>query len=168
VASRELLTNPAFEDGEDGWTNPGIPIVYPAPQSGDGNSTPDVAAQSPSNLAWFGGLNRADDRLSQDISIPADAASVTLSFYYAIVTKESSTTENDVVDVSVVTSTSDVIALAHLSDNNATSTWTKFTAAVPTSLAGQTVTLLFHGVTNATVITSFYIDTASVQAVACP
>jgi hypothetical protein len=167
TASRELLANPGFDGADLSWDNPGIHIVYLADGSG-GNNTPDVIAQSPPNLAWFGGLNRENDLLSQSVTIPANAASVMLSFYYWIITDESSAAENDVFDVSLVDLAGTETPLAHLGDNNAGDAWVLFKAAVPPSLAGQTVTLQLHGQTNATQVTSFYIDTVSLLAVACP
>jgi len=134
---------------------------------GSGGDTPEIAAQSPPNLAWFSGYNRADDVLSQLVVLPADAASMTVSFYYAIFTREVSAAENDVMDVQLIAGTQ-TIPLAHFSDNNPVGTWTRFSAPLPTSLAGQTATLQFHDTTNASLITSFYVDTVSVQAVACP
>jgi hypothetical protein len=46
TASRELLTNPGFDDADLIWTNPGVRLVYLANGSG-ANNTPEVAAQSP-------------------------------------------------------------------------------------------------------------------------
>jgi hypothetical protein len=163
TASRELLVNGGFDSGEPPWTNPGIRIVY----LGNGSNPPRVVAQSPLNLAWFGGLNREDDQLTQDVTIPANAASVTLSFYYTIISDEVSAAENDVLDVSALVGTQ-VVPLGHLGDNNQTNDWIRFTSAVPLSLAGQTVTLQIRAITNATLVSSFYIDTVSLQAVACP
>ncbi|HET6148316.1 MAG TPA: hypothetical protein VFH68_12360 [Polyangia bacterium] len=167
TASRELLANPGFDGPDLIWENAGIPVIYLANGSGASN-TPDVVAQSPSNLAWFGGVSRQENLLSQRVTIPANAASVTLSFSYAIITAETSDDENDVFDISMVTAGGEVVPLAHLSDNNASGDWILFKAAVPPSLFGQTVTLELRGLTNATLVTSFYIDTLSLLAVACP
>ena len=173
TSTRELLVNPAFDlasERETGWTNPGMPIVYAAPAPGGGvTGHPDVAAQSLPNLAWFGGLDNADDRLSQSIAIPAGATQLTFSFFYAVVTGKTGTAEADTFDVSLLAGTQ-VISLAHLSNLNATDTWTPVSVPLPATLAGQTVTLQLRGVTNANVnrTTSFYIDTLSFSAVACP
>ena len=167
TASRELLANPGFDGDDLIWDNPGQRIVYLANGRG-GNNTPDVVAQSPTNLAWFGGINRKSDQLSQSVTIPANAASVTLGFYYWIITDEGGAGENDVFDVSLVDPAGAETPLAHLSDNNASNDWVSFKAAVPLSLAGKTVTLQLRGQTNATQTTSFYIDTVSLLAVACP
>jgi hypothetical protein len=169
TATRELLTNRAFEGGETGWmvsVAGGFPLVYAADGSGDDN-TPEIAAQSSRNLAWFAGYNRADDILSQSVVLPANAGAMSISFYYAIFTREVSPTENDVMDVQLIAGTQ-TISLAHLTDNDPVDTWTSFTAPLPTGLAGSTVTLQFHVTTNPSLLTSFYVDTVSVQAVVCP
>ena len=172
-ATRELLANPAFDLDllETGWTNPGAQIVYQALAPGAPGTTnqPDVAAQSLPNLAWFGGLGSADDRLSQSIAVPAGASNLTVSFFYAVVTGKTGTTELDTFDATLLAG-AQVISVAHLSNLNATDTWTPVSVALPAALAGQTVTLQLRGVTNAntTRFTSFYIDTMSFGAVACP
>jgi hypothetical protein len=166
--ARELLTNPGFEAGESGWmvfVAGNFPLVYEA--DGGGGNNPAIAAQSPPNLAWFAGYNPADDVLSQSVVIPANAFSITVSFYYSIFTREVSAVENDVMDVQVIAGPQ-TIPLVHFSDNNPVETWTRFSAALPISLAGQTVTLQFHDTTNANLLTSFYVDTVSVQVVTCP
>jgi hypothetical protein len=171
--TRQLLINPAFDfdtgsqnPGETGWTNAGMPIVYLA--NGTGSNHPDVTAQSPPNLAWFGGLNNENDQLSQSVSIPTGATSLSFSFFYAVVTQESNgAAQADVFDVTLLAGTQ-VISLAHLSEDNATNTWTPVTVPVPSALAGQAVTVMLHGVTNNNNrFTSFYIDTMAFQAVVC-
>ena len=167
TSTRELLANPAFEGGETGWmisVAGGFPLLYVANDTSGSN--PEIVAQSPPILAWFAG-SRADDVLSQTIVLPANAASMTVSFYYAIFTQEVSAAESDVMDVQLIAG-AQTISLAHFSDNSPVGTWTRFSAPLPASLAGQTVTLRFHDTTNATLITSFYVDTVSVRAVACP
>ncbi len=171
--THQLLINPAFDldtgslnPGETGWTNPGVAIVYLA-NGVRASGRPDVAAQSSPNLAWFGGLNNEDDQLSQSVSIPAGATSLSFSFFYAVVTAENNAIpEADVFDASLLAGTQ-VISLAHLSENNATNTWTPVTVPIPATLAGQTVTVRLHGVNDAARITSFYIDTLAFQAIVC-
>ena len=166
TATRELLVNPGFDAGEAGWTNPGIRIVYFANGS-NANNTPEIAAQSAPNLAWLGGLNREDDILTQSFLVPANAASVMLSFYYAIWSEESGGDESDVMDVQVLAGNQTILQI-HFSDNDAVSSWNHVTAPLPANVAGQTLTLQFHAVTDGSLITSFYVDTVSLQAVACP
>jgi hypothetical protein len=172
TSTRQLLVNPAFDVdlNETGWTNPGFQVVYAAPSPGGGvTGHPDVAAQSLPNLGWFGGLDSADDRLSQSIDIPAGSSKLTFTFFYAVVTGKTGITEADTFDASLLAGTQ-VISLAHLSNLNATDTWTPVSVPLPATLAGQTVTLQLRGVTNTNVTrtTSFYIDTLSFSVVTCP
>ena len=168
TSTHQLLANPGFEAGTTNWTTSvagGFALIYVA--TGMGNSSPDVAAQSPPNVAWFGGYNNADDIASQSVVIPADATSINVSFYYAIVTRENGTAANDVMDVTV-TAGAQTTAVAHFSNANAVAAWTRFSAALPATLAGQTVRLQFRDLTNNNAITSFYVDTVALQVVACP
>jgi hypothetical protein len=143
-----------------------IDLVVLANGSG-AQGTPAIAAQSPPNLAWFSGYNNSDDSADQTVTIPASATSINVSFYYAVFTRETSAAENDVMNVQLITD-SQTIPLLHLSDNAPVSTWTRFSASLPTTLAGQTVTLHFEDMTNGTLISSFYIDTVSLSVVGCP
>ncbi len=169
---QELLVNGAFDltPLELGWTNPGIPIVYEARAPGGGETDhPDVAAQSQPNLAWFGGTDSADDRLSQAIAIPAGATQLTFSLTYVVITGKTGVTEVDTFDATLLAGTQ-VVSLAHLSNLDATDTWTPVSMRLPAALAGQMVTLQLRAVTNANAnrTTSFYIDTLSLQATASP
>jgi len=162
--------NPGFDatPGTTGWTTSvagNFDLIYVA--TGAGGATPAIAAQSPPNVAWFGGYNNADDIATQSVVIPADATAITVSFYYAVFTRETGNAENDVMDVTV-TAGAQTTTLAHFSNANPVTTWTRFSAPLPTTLAGQTVRLQFRALTNGNVITSFYIDTVAVQVVACP
>jgi hypothetical protein len=169
LTTRELLTNPNLDLGTTGWTISvagDFPMIYVA--DGRGNASPDVVAQTAPNVAWLSGYARADDVLSQRVTIPASTTATTVTFFYAIITGENGAAENDVMDVQVIADTR-TIALAHFSDNTPVADWTRFSALLPASLAGQTVTLEFHATSNpGNATTSFYVDTISVQVVGCP
>ena len=161
----QLLDNPSFDDGDTVWTSQSSALT-PIINLDDG--TFDVAAQSPGYFAWLGGYNNADDVLSQTLTVPAAASSLTLSFYYQIITSESTSgSEFDTMDVTLV-APGQTYQLGHFSDNSAVGSWTRFSTVVPATLAGQTVTLRFEAVTDISFVTSFYVDTVSMQAVACP
>jgi hypothetical protein len=163
----ELLGNPSFDDGDTVWTSQSpASITTPIINLDDG--TFDVAAQSPSYFAWLGGYDRANDVLSQSVTIPASTSSLTLSFYFAVFTAETTTgSEFDTMNVALVTP-QQTYQLAHFSNLSAISSWTRFTTVVPSTLAGQTATLRFKATTDGSLATSFYVDTVSLQAVACP
>src|SRR5262249_50887442 len=125
-------------------------------------------------LAWLGGYDDADDDLYQAVTIPASTVGLTLSFSYKVFTRESKMGRPfDFLNVELhgASGGSDqVVALGQLSNKTAASTsnWTRFSAMLPPALAGQTVELHFHATTDLTALTSFYVDTVSLEAVGCP
>jgi hypothetical protein len=92
---------------------------------------------------------------------------MTVSFFYSIITREILPIQSDIMDVTL-TAGARTTTLAHFSNLDAVNAWTRLSVAIPANLAGQAVSLRFHGTTNALAITSFYIDTVSLQVVACP
>jgi len=167
AVTSQLLVNPGFDSGTTGWTTSvagGFALIFVA--TGSGGNSPDVAAQSPPNVAWFGGYNNADDIAAQSVAIPAGATAINLSFFYAVVSRDTSNTEVDVMDVTV-TAGAQTTAVAHFNNLTSAANLTRFTATLPVSLAGQTVRIQFRDQTNATGITSFYIDTVALQATTC-
>ena len=164
----QLLVNPGFDSGTTGWTISvagGFPLIYAA--NGGGGNLPDVAAQSPPNLAWFGGYNNADDIAAQSVTIPATATAINLSFFYAVVSRATGNNESDVMDVTVTAGTQ-TTTVAHFNNLTSADNFTTFTAALPATLAGQTVRLQFRDQTDGNAITSFYIDTVALRVVTCP
>jgi hypothetical protein len=166
TSTLELLRNPSFDDGDTVWTSQSLASITPIINLDDG--TFDVAAQSAPYFAWLGGYNNASDVLSQTVTVPASTSSLMLSFYFAVVTSETTAaSEFDTMNVALVTA-QQTYQLAHFSNLSANSNWTRFTTVVPSTLAGQTVTLRFKAATDPSFVTSFYVDTVSIQAVACP
>jgi hypothetical protein len=135
--------------------------------------TPDsalmtVKSQTPSYLAWLGGYNNAQDDLSQQVTIPAGASSITLTFYYLIQTMESSPGIFDTMQVYTDDPASGkYTAVATFNDNMPTSVWTRFSISLPLSLAGQTVVIGFQATTDNTKYTNFFVDSVSLDVVAC-
>jgi hypothetical protein len=165
-ASSELLVNPAFDLGPDsGWMSNGMIIFEDDP------TLLDTTSETPPYLAWLGGYEFADDDLWQTVTVPASTVSLTLSFSYQVFTNERPISSNppfDFMNVQFVGANGSVVQVGQLSDKNATDKWTHFVAVVPPALAGQTVELHFHATTDGTLLTSFYVDTVSLQAVGCP
>lgn len=172
----ELLKNPAFDLAPVGtmWTqapyDPALPVV-----------TADVGVplQSAPNYAWMGGLQATDygqstvsDTLYQDIAIPATATTLVLTGYYEVRTGDSPTLVYDKASVSLAQTTGTVIepvfTEAQLNNTHATTTWTAINHTFTNVPAGQTVRLLFGTSNDITLATSFYFDTLSLKAMACP
>src|SRR5690242_2772555 len=75
-AQTEYIQNGGFELGDAGWTVEGAPF-------GIADNTGGLA-RSGSWFGWFGGVAGEIDDSYQLITIPSDATSATLSFYYNI------------------------------------------------------------------------------------
>jgi hypothetical protein len=163
--SMQVLANPGFDAGSVAWTETTLsPSTIITPDS----ALTSLKAQSPSNLAWLGGYSNGRDDLSQVVAIPAGATSITLSFYYAIATQESSPGISDTMDVYVYDpGTAKYTSVAAFNDNMATPTWTRFVATLPLSLAGKTVQVGFEAATDGAKNTNFFIDTVALDVVAC-
>src|SRR6266436_2606357 len=77
-AQTELIINGGFESGTDlnptGWTLGGGAAAYPFPS----------VAHSGSRFLYLGGTENEVDYAYQTITIPSDASSAILSFYYNI------------------------------------------------------------------------------------
>jgi hypothetical protein len=161
----QLLMNPNFDAGHVGWseTTASASTVI----TNDSTLT-TVKAQTPSYLAWLGGYNNAQDDLSQVVTIPAGASSITLSFYYLIQTMESSPAILDTMQVYTYDPASaKYTAVATFNDNMPTSTWTRFSVTLPASLAGMTFELGFQATTDNTKYTNFFLDSVTLDVTAC-
>ncbi|MFC4149432.1 M28 family peptidase [Micromonospora mangrovi] len=148
-AGGQLIGNSGFESGSTPWTA----------SSGVITSDTGQAAHGGSYKAWLDGYGSSHtDTLSQSVSIPAGCASYTLAFWLHIDTAESGTTAYDKLTVQVGTTT-----LATYSNVNAVTGYTQRTFNLA-AYAGQTVTLKFTGVEDASLQTSFVVDDVTLQA----
>jgi Putative Ig domain len=141
--SGQKLLNPGFESGAVNWTASSGVITNSASQ----------AARTGSWKAWLDGYGTSHtDTLTQSVAIPAGCAA-TLSFYLHIDSAETTTvTAYDKLTVKVGTTT-----LATYSNLNKAAGFTLRSFNV-SAFAGQTVTVSFGGVEDASLQTSFVID----------
>ncbi|MEU4481329.1 M28 family peptidase [Micromonospora sp. NPDC023966] len=148
-AGGQLIRNSSFESGSTPWTA----------TSGVITNSSSQAARTGSYKAWLDGYGSTHtDTLSQSVSIPAGCASYTLSFWLHIDTAETTTgTAYDRLTVQVGTTT-----LASYSNLNAASGYTQRSFNLA-AYAGQTVTLKWTGVEDASLQTSFVIDDVTLQ-----
>src|SRR5438876_690880 len=80
-AQTELIVNGGFESGSTGWVLSGSPfLAEPATDGG--------LAHSGMYYLWMGGATNEIDAAYQTITIPGNATSCTLSFYYNIDSRE--------------------------------------------------------------------------------
>ncbi|MFI7282724.1 M28 family peptidase [Micromonospora chersina] len=148
-AGGQLIGNSGFESGSAPWTA----------SSGVVTNSSSQAARTGSYKAWLDGYGSSHtDTLSQSVSIPAGCSSYTLSFWLHIDTAETTTgTAYDKLTVQVGSTT-----LATYSNLNAASGYAQRSFNLA-AYAGQTVTLKWTGVEDASLQTSFVIDDVTLQ-----
>ncbi|MEW2329196.1 M28 family peptidase [Micromonospora chersina] len=145
----QLIGNSSFESGSAPWTA----------SSGVITNSSSQAARTGSYKAWLDGYGSSHtDTLSQSVSVPAGCSSYTLSFWLHIDTAETTTgTAYDKLTVQVGSAT-----LATYSNLNAASGYAQRSFNLA-AYAGQTVTLKWTGVEDASLQTSFVIDDVTLQ-----
>ncbi|MFJ8039148.1 putative Ig domain-containing protein [Kitasatospora sp. NPDC096147] len=142
----QLLANPGFESGNSAWTI----------SSGVIDNSTTKPARTGSYKAWLNGYGSAHtDSATQTVTIPA-GCKATLGFYLRIDTAETGTTAYDKLTVSV-----NGTALKTYSNVDKTATYTLRTFDL-SAYAGQSVTVKFNGVEDASLATSFLIDDTSI------
>ncbi|MET8911358.1 M28 family peptidase [Micromonospora sp. NPDC004551] len=148
-AGGQLIGNSSFESGSTPWTA----------SSGVITNSSSQAARTGSYKAWLDGYGSTHtDTLSQSVTIPAGCASYTLSFWLHIDTAETTTsTAYDKLTVQVGSTT-----LATYSNLNAASGYAQRSFNLA-AYAGQTVTLKWTGVEDASLQTSFVLDDVTLQ-----
>jgi len=150
-AAGQKIANPGFESGAASWSSTAGVI---------GQNAPREPAHSGSWDAWLDGYGRAHtDSISQSVTIPSGCSSYTLSFWLHVDSSETTaTTAYDKLTVSLGSTT-----LATYSNLNKGSGYVQRSFDV-SAFAGQTVTLSFRGVEDASLQTSFIVDDTSLTA----
>lgn len=156
--STQLIGNPGFEAG---------PSIWAASTGVIDNTNTAAPARSGSWKAWLNGYGTSHtDDLDQQITIPADACSVALSFWLWISSSEgSSAPARDTLTVTVRDAAGTVLrTLATYSNRDRTSGYVRKSFDLA-PYKGQTVRLHFRGVENASRATSFLIDDTALDVV---
>jgi subtilisin family serine protease len=151
----QLLLNPGFESGNVSWV---------ATTGVIDNST-GRPPRTGSWKAWLDGYGTTHtDSCYQTITIPAGAASATLSFYVRIDTAETTTTTQfDRLQIQIRDTSNTVLAtLATYSNLNANSTYVLKTFDL-SAYRGQTIRVYFLGTEDSSLQTSFVIDDTAVN-----
>lgn len=156
-AESEILTNATFASGSTGWVRSGN--FYADSRFSVCRSCPGYAYLSNSDGTPGNNLN---GMLYQAVTIPANATSATLSFWYSITTQETTTsTAFDVLFVSIQDKTTgSALGIAELSNLNSTSGYVKRTVNL-SAYAGHTIWFSFSAATDGGKPTVFRIDDAS-------
>jgi aminopeptidase S len=140
----QKLGNAGFETGTTPWTATAAVIG-----ANTGNGSPRTGTRD----AWLDGYGSTHtDTLSQSVTLPAGCSTYTLSFYLKISTAETSTT-TQFDKLTVLAGTTTLQVFSNL--NASAYTLRSYNLA---TFAGQTITISFTGVEDASLQTSFAID----------
>ncbi|RAJ36886.1 immune inhibitor A peptidase M6 [Kitasatospora sp. SolWspMP-SS2h] len=140
----QVVVNGGFESGSSPWTSSSGVITSDSGQSAHGGTS----------FAWLNGYGSAHtETLAQTVTLPAGCTSATLSFWLHVDTAETTkTTAYDRLTAKLGSTT-----LATYSNLDAVAGYVKKTLDV-SAYAGQTVSLAFSGVEDASLQTSFVLD----------
>lgn len=156
VTCRDVIGNGSFESSIfSPWQASGYPVLYHS------------LGYESSSSAWLGGYNNAADALVQRVTIPDDATSASLS-YWVFVQSQASGEPLDPLDADDLLQ----IEIRDLSNNLlailATHDGTELGASVSDPLdlityRGQTINLRFYATCDEDIISSFFIDTVTLD-----
>lgn len=151
----QLLVNPGFESGNVGWiTTSGVIDNSPSP----------YPARTGGWKAWLNGYGTVStDYAYQQITIPSNACSATLTFWLWIDSAETTTTTvYDRLQVQILDSSGNLLAtLATYSNVNETSGYVQRSFNL-IGYRGQTIRIRFYGTEDFSLQTSFLIDDVAV------
>ncbi len=156
-----LIQNGGFEQGSQGWQE----------NSAGGYELVDSTnAHSGKSSAFLCGYAGCDDSIGQSFTVPANASSLSISYWWYGDTNETTGSCVDTFTVTVVDSTGNTIGQVQAACNkDATRTWQQVTVDASSLLAnyaGQDVTLVFsaQSASTSSKTSAFYVDDVAVTA----
>ncbi len=163
AAGTELTTNSGFEAGQSPWAE----ITSPSQQAVVAGT-----AHSGSAAAKLCGVNNCNDQLYETVTLPTSFTSLTWSYWYDFQTQETSSSCNDQFRSAIRTTNGTVVTIPQDVCNTAkTNGWVQKSVDLTSKLlpyAGQKVQVYFHGYTNSSLPTTYYIDDVSLSAGTAP
>jgi len=149
----DVMQNGGFEAGSTGWQQ----------QSALGYSLiSDANARTGGLGAYLAGVNNADDRLSQQVTLPA-GASVTLRLWWYMSTTETAGVWDHLVVALLRPDGSLMTTIASIDNTASAHLWQELAVDL-SPYAGQTVVLRFTATTDQANTTDFYVDDVSLVA----
>jgi hypothetical protein len=143
------LTNPGFENQSQGWTASTDVIT----------SSTNRPAHSGQWKAWLGGYGEGHiDKLSQDVTLPASAHTVSLTFYLHIDTEESAGTAYDKMRVRVRRTDGTFIATLKTYSNQDAAPGFSLRSIDLSAYKGQTIRISLEAQEDSGSATSFVVD----------
>ena len=156
-----LIQNGGFEQGSQGWQES---------SAGGYELVDSTNPHSGSYSAFLCGYAGCDDGISQSITVPGSASSLTVSYWWYGDTNETASSCVDTFTVTLLDSAGNTIGQAQAACNtDATRSWQQVTfdaSKLLASYAGQDVTLIFSAQSNSTSsqTSAFYVDDVAVTA----
>jgi hypothetical protein len=172
----QLLVNPGFEEatqeGAIGWSEISMEdqhLTFPEDQL-------PISIEEGNRAAWLGRAFADDQRLSQRVTVPAEASALTLSYTFCFVTEEQDDDTYDTVIISLRDAGGGQIGppLGEFSNLDAVDQdepcfWDDTLVEIDDSHAGEEITLELRAITDGGTLTSFYFDAMALEATApCP
>ncbi|MCX5786026.1 MAG: hypothetical protein NTX59_10085, partial [Elusimicrobia bacterium] len=154
IFATEAITNGSFSSGSSGWTLSGD--FWAGTNLSNYHTSPGYAAGGVDGAGTA--KNSANGSMSQQVTIPSGATSVTLTYWYSITTQEIGGSAYDILSV-VVNNANIVDTLSNV--NNTSGSYQQRSAINLSSYAGQTITLKFAATTDVSNTTVFRIDDVS-------
>lgn len=151
----ELVQNGGFEQGAAGWQTfsaQGYDLIS--------NFNPHTGSLG----AYMGGVNNADDRLSQALTLPA-GTTLTLKAWWYLATAETAGTFDTLTIALTAADGTPLSTLATLGNTALPGQWAELTFDL-TAYAGQSVVLRFAARTDQDLISEFYLDDIRLSACA--
>lgn len=153
-ACTELVQNGGFETGAVGWQEysiQGYPLIS------------DFNPRTGQLGAYLAGVNEADDRISQQITLPAGSASITLQAWWYLATAETAGAFDTMTVWLLKPDNMPLKQLVQVDNTFPVGVWDEIVVDL-TSYAGQIVVVQFAGQTDLSNISDFYIDDVSISA----
>lgn len=165
----QLVSDPSFEGGNNAWwvASPSFYINhgtnFPNPHTGSYYAALATSQGDPGN-------NLQGGVISPQVTIPSNATSAELRFWYRISTSETTTTTAlDTFSFSLVKPGNQQTIVASYSNLDSTGTsYRERVIAVPSSFFGTPIQLFFAGFTNTSNPTVFRVDDVTLSAVLPP
>lgn len=152
----QILLNNGFESGNNGdW------ILQNA---GDIDCSSGYQ-RTGSCFALFGGMNNYTGYIYQDVSIPANAISASLTYYLQIQSDEGTSTAYDYFYAEIRDTSNQLLTTLKTYSNMDKTTYATYKLQTfdLLSYAGQTIRIYFRGTTDSSLITNFFLDDTSLD-----
>jgi hypothetical protein len=171
ATTQQLLTNGNVDAAPIGvnWTQLPQNASYPPISTAAEMSATGITPQSGGNAVWLGGwATPSTDAIYQQITIPATTTSFHITGYRFYATAETAAGA-DVMRIQIRNTAGTVLeTVKQWSNSDATTNWTFFDETVTGNYAGQTIRVYLESVLDNGENTNFFVDTLSVNVLACP